>query len=144
MIKSVWKFGKIDEIEVVRKKVGDTFSASDERSMQLILYNDDMPVSSGSLYFENGAYHIAHICVIPEYQNKYIGDMLVRVLLFKGFNMMAERIVVAPTKSTVEFFKKYGFKSISESEMELTPQTLILEGKCGHDCSNCINRDLCK
>ncbi len=143
MIRSSWKFGNnIDEVTDIRKSVGDVQSDSDEKSIQLILYDGDTPAACGSLYFGSGAYRIAHCCVRPELQKKYLGDMLVRLLLFRGFNMMAEKIVIQPTPETVGFFSRYGFSRVDDF-MEVTPQTLKLEGKCGHDCSTCVNKDTC-
>ena len=147
MIKSSWKFGTLEEVKALRETVNDSIDVFDEKSIQLILYNDEEPVSCGSLYFDSGAYHIAHLCVKPEFQGQYIGDLLIRVLLVKGFNMQAERICCICPKSTVDFFKKYGFTVTEElqdtCEMEVTPQTLILNSKCGHDCSQCVNKDFC-
>ena len=61
--------------------------------------------------------------------------------------MMAEKITIVSPINTKEFFKKYGFKTVEFNEkfekMEVTPQTLIMNSKCGHDCSNCVNKDTC-
>ena len=77
-------------------------------------------------------------------QKQYIGDLMMRLLLVKCFNMMAERIILTPTPYTKEFFKKYGFEEIKNSEvMEVNAHTLIMNSKCGHDCSQCINKESC-
>ncbi len=147
MIRSKWDFGIVDELNVIRSTVGDKTDIFDKKSIQLILYNDDAPVACGSIYFDSGAYHLAHLCVKKEFQGQYIGDLLIRVLIVKGFNMMAEKLCCSVPKSAVGFFEKYGFKVLSETreiyQMEVTPQTLILNSKCGHDCSQCVNKDTC-
>jgi len=148
MITSAWKFGKdIDEINTIRASVNDGWDSFDEKSIHLIIYNEGNAVGCGSIYFDSGSYHIAHLSVIPQMQRQYIGDLMIRLLMVKGFNMMAERITIIAPIDTKEFFKKYGFKTVEVYEnserMEVTPQTLIMNSKCGHDCSNCVNKDLC-
>ena len=148
MITSAWKFGTdIEEIDAIRASVNDNWDAFDEKSIHLVIYNEGAPVGCGSIYFDLGSYHIAHMAVKPEMQRQYIGDLMIRLLMIKGFKMMAERIVINAPIDTKDFFTKYGFKTVEKNEkseiMEVTPQTLIMNSKCGHDCSNCVNNDTC-
>ncbi len=143
MITSAWKFGKdVDEVISIRNTVNLFSEASDEKSMHLIIYDNEVPAGCLSLFFENGSYNIKHVAVVPEFQRQYIGDLMMRVAMVKAFNMMAERIRLVPTPATEEFFKKYGFAK-EQDYMEVTPQTLIMNSKCGHDCSKCINKEHC-
>lgn len=149
MITSAWKFGKdIDEVTAIRASVNDTWDAFDEKSMHLIIYNDEKAVGCGSFYFDSGSYHIAHLAVKPQIQRQYIGDLMIRLLMVRSFKMMAEKITIITPLSAKGFFEKYGFRTIETFEnsekMEVTPQTLIMNSKCGHDCSNCINKDHCQ
>lgn len=145
MITSSWKFGlNIDEITSIREASNDSWDSFDEKSIQLIIYNEGKPVGCGSIYFDDGNYHIAHLNVLPDMQKQHIGDLMMRLLLIKGFNMMAEKIILTPTPSTKEFFKKYGFEDIENSDtMEVSVRTLIMNSKCGHDCSQCVNKENC-
>ena len=142
MIRSFWFFGdEVPEMLVVRRSVSDPVDLLDKKSMQLILKEDDLPVAAGSLYFDNGAYHIAHLCVLPELQRHYLGDMAIRILLVKAFRMEASCVRCTPPASARDFFARYGFRPIGQTEeMEVTPETLIMQSKCGHDCSVCANK----
>lgn len=142
MITSAWEFGKTKNATIVRNACNDNFDIFDEKSMQLILFNDNLPVANGALYFDNGVYHISHVCVVPEFRGKYIGDLLMRVLLVKAFNMGAEAVCSTPPATVKPFFEKYGF--IGNDTLTVTEKTLLLKSKCGHDCTNCINKDMCK
>ena len=142
MITSAWEFGKSDNAVLVRTACNDSFDIFDEKSMQLILFNNNVPVANGALYFDDGAYHIAHVCVVPEHRGKYIGDLLMRVLLVKAFNMGAEKVCSAPPATVKAFFEKYGF--LGDETLTVTEETLLLKSKCGHDCTNYINKDMCK
>jgi len=140
MIKSRWKFGKDEEISSVRKLVNDTFDIYDEKSMQLVMYEDDIPVGCASLFFDKGCYHIAHMCVVPELQHRYIGDLMIRLLIVRGFGMMADELYLTANKETVAFFERYGFKQIDASyNMTVTRDTVIMNSKCGHDCTQCLH-----
>lgn len=144
MITSSWKFGlNIEEIDIIRKANNDVWDNFDEKSIHLVIYNEGEPVGCGSIYFDD-CYHIAHLNVLPAFQKQYIGDLMIRLLLIKGFNMMADRIVIEPNENSIPFFKKYGFKQIENSSLfSVTEETLIMNSKCGHDCSNCINKAQC-
>lgn len=148
MITSAWKFGiNIDEITLIRSSVNDIWDSYDEKSIHLIIYNEGEPVGCGSIYFDSGCYNIAHLAVVPKMQRQYIGDLMIRLLMIKGFNMMAEKIAIESPIDTKDFFEKYGFRTVENKEksvkMEVTPQTLIMNSKCGHDCSICVNKNSC-
>lgn len=148
MITSAWKFGtNVEEVILIRASVNDTWDSFDEKSIHLIIYNDGVPAGCGSIYFDSGCYRIAHMAVKPEMQKQYIGDLMIRLLMIKGFKMMAEKIIIDAPIDTKDFFTKYGFSTVEKREkseiMEVTPQTLIMNSKCGHDCSNCVNKDTC-
>ena len=144
MITSSWKFGlNVDEVDNIRAANNDNWDEFDEKSIHLVIYNEGVPVGCGSIYFDN-CYHIAHLNVLPQFQRQYIGDLMIRLLLIKGFNMMAEKIVIEPNENSVEFFKKYGFKQAESTFLfEVTEETLIMNSTCGHDCTNCINKAQC-
>lgn len=143
MITSSWDFGKSENTVKVRSIANEGFDEFDDKSMQLILFESGVPIANGALYFDDGSYHIAHICVVPEERKKYVGDLLVRVLIVKAFNMDAQKIELVCPESLKKFFERYGFAADGK-KMVLTRETLILEGKCGHDCSNCINKEACQ
>ncbi len=145
MVKSSWSFGPSEISRDLRLRSGNMQSATfDEKSLNLIIYNNEVPVACGSLYFDCGAYHISNICVLPEYRGQYFGDMLVRLLVYRAFKMGAERILLRCNNDASTFFSKYGFsvkKTVGDVyDMEVTAETLILQGSCGHDCAECINK----
>ena len=146
MIASQWKFGsKVEEVTEIRASVNISPQLNDEKSMHLIIYDNEIPAGCGSLYFDNDCYHIACLSVKPEFQKQFIGDLMIRVLLVRAFNMMAERIEIVATPETKAFFKKYGFSEIDGDTLNMfvTPETLVMNSKCGHDCSSCINKEHC-
>ena len=149
MIEAEWDFGEnIQAITDIRKAVKDTPDILDAKALHLILYNNKNPVACGSLFFDKGCYYLAHLCVLPEHQQQHIGDMLIKLLLLKGFRMMAEKILCITPAEYSGFLKKYGFCSLEEISgkitMEVTPATLIIQSKCGQDCSKCLNKDSCQ
>lgn len=141
MISSEWKFGKdIPEVNEIREACGFIPLKTDEKALHLILYENSVPVACGSLFFDSGAYRVANACVAEDKRGEHIGDLLLRLLLVRGFNMLADKIVITPTPETVGFFSKYGFKQTKTAEMEVDAQGLILDSKCGHNCKECLNQ----
>ena len=144
MITSKWEFGKgVTDVLRVRRSVGFSEDALDEKSIHLVIYDENLPCGTGSICFTDGAYRITYLCVLPEMQRQYVGDLMIRLLLVKGFNMMAEVIRVTPLNNSSAFFEKYGFEKSENGDLEVTPETLVLNSKCGHDCSQCVNKS-CK
>lgn len=141
MISSAWKFGKdVPEVKELREMCGLENLETDEKSLHLVLFENSAPVACGSLYFDSGAYRIANACVREDKRGEHIGDLLLRLLLVRGFNMLADKICITATDGTVDFFSKYGFKQTEKTEMEVDAQGLILDSKCGHNCKECLNQ----
>lgn len=141
MISSAWKFGKdVPEVNEIRASCGFKPLETDEKSLHLVLFDGTVPAACGSLCFDSGAYRITNACVKNDKRGEHIGDLLLRLLLVRGFNMLADKICITATPDTVGFFSKYGFKQTENSEMEVDAQGLILDSKCGHNCKECLNQ----
>lgn len=144
MLSSSWYFGASQaDFLALRDALRDAPDKNDQKSMQLVLYDNGVPVACGSLFFDSGTYHIAHIGVLPEKQKRGIGDLAVRMLLMRAFGMMADRVCCRVSSENKVFFARYGFHAAENDEWEVTPDTLIFSSKCGHDCSSCALQNSC-
>ena len=144
MLSSSWYFGASQaDVLTLRAALRDTTDENDQKSMQLVLYENDLPVAGGSLFFDSGTYHIAHVGVLPEMRKRGIGDLAVRMLLMRAFGMMAERVRCRVSPENAGFFARYGFRAAENDEWEVTPATLTFLSKCGHDCSSCALQNSC-
>ena len=125
-------FGALPEYS--RMQDQDTFDAY---AMHLIVYCDDVPAATGRIYLaEDNRFHIDCIAVLQEYRAQGIGDLLTKLLLYKGFSF-AEEIDTCPRETEVSFFKRYGFVQMGREEdrifLSLEKNNCIYPSKCVHN-----------
>jgi len=160
MIQSKWLFGKdeFDDVYKIRKQVfvddlglseNAQFDEYDKRALHVLLSEDDTSVATGRLYEDKGKFYIGGIAVLPEARRKGVGDLLVRVLLNKAFELLANEVYVYARKESIDFYKTLNFKDCNETyEMEpsdirvvmkVTQDTSPLNHACGScgGCSGC-------
>lgn len=158
MITAKWIMGDIglEDAKAIRTEVfiqEQGFSAQrefddiDARSMHVIVYRDGLPCATGRLYYDNG-YKIGRIAVLKAARGRRLGDLTVRMLLFKAFDQGADEVTVSAQLTASGFYEKFGFTSTgikTEDEgvphivMKVTPDTAKLSG----DCSKCVNKSSC-
>jgi len=157
MIESKWIFRKadFDDIYAVRKKVfiedlglseDVHFDEFDERSLHVLLSEDSSHLATGRLYEDGGKFYIGGIAVLPEARKKGIGDLLVRLLLNKAFELLASEVYVYARQESVMFYETLNFEGIGETHemepddtrivMKVTAQNSPLNHNCG-DCGSC-------
>lgn len=139
MIKALYINGKNDlndafyvrEQVFVKEQNIDTnlvFDDLDNEAIHVVVYENNMPVGSGRIIRDNDEYLIGRIGVLQENRGKDYGDLIVRMLIQKGFDMGANQIVVHSQLPPVPFYKKIGFKEVGEiyEEASIEHITMIL------------------
>jgi len=89
----------------------------DKFALHLLLYVDDVAVGTGRIYYDGSHFKIGRVCVLPEYRGRHLGDLMMRLLLFKSQDFAAEVVIHAQTHAE-NFYKRYGFASEGEEFME--------------------------
>ncbi|MBS7262114.1 MAG: GNAT family N-acetyltransferase [Eubacteriales bacterium] len=159
MITNKWFMGSegIEDAHVVRDAVfvreqgvprEIEYDDMDARSLHLVVYEDEKPVGVGRMYFK-GDYHIGRVAVLREYRGRQLGDLLMRLLLFKAFDQDASSVSVDAQLTAEGFYARYGFTRCGDEFMEagmahvpmrVTPGTVRLESKCGHCPHPCTEK----
>ncbi|MBN2879474.1 MAG: GNAT family N-acetyltransferase [Clostridia bacterium] len=154
MIYSKWLFGKSDFSEAynIRKQVFVTglglseeaqFDEYDARAFHLLIGEDDKFVATGRLYETGGSFYIGGIAVLPEVRGEGIGDLLVRMLLNKAFELLADEVYVYARKESVNFYKTLNFTECEEThEMEPGDIRTVMkvtqkDSPLNHACKSC-------
>lgn len=88
--------------------------ALDNTYYSVSIYDDDKIIGYGRLIGDAICFMYIHdIMVIPEYQNKKIGTMIINKLLGKVDEIKKEnpdlRVYLGATKGKEEFYEKFGF-----------------------------------
>lgn len=116
--------------------------ALDDLSQQAVTYNaDGTPVGTARLWWQDGAFVIGDICVLPEMRCKGYGDLLVRLCLFKALTHNATRINLTAPKNMETWFAKYGFQSTPMASADMVHMTIRADdvhlSHCGGHCEAC-------
>ena len=127
MITARWTMGtsNMQDARLIRTKVfieeqgfseQNEFDDIDEIALHVIIYKDDKPFATGRLYYKQG-YRIGRIAVLREERGTGLGDLTVRMLLFKAFEQEAEEVTVTAQLQAQGFYEK--FANYSEQNLPL-------------------------
>lgn len=86
----------------------------DDTSSHVIVYYNSNPVATGRLLVSNDEYLIGRIAVLRDMRGKSLGDLVVKMLINKAFNMGAQRVYVHSQVEASGFYKKIGFKEYGQ------------------------------
>ena len=122
----------------------------DDMAMYALVYDEsDAPAGTARMVVDgNGRFVIGKVCTLPEKRGKYLGDLLMRMLLYRAQDMHTPCVYLSTPLDCVAFFARYGFKPYGELvEENGVPHRLMraleseidIEGTCGGKgkCAGC-------
>ena len=120
---------------------------------------NDRPAGTGRLYIDDHShFQIGRVCVLREARGQGLGDLIVRMLLYRALELGATAVYIGAQLPVVGFYARYGFKlfgelyddeGVSHRMMKAEAEEINLEGSCGGarrcqgcagDCSACKER----
>ncbi len=125
------------EIMPLRRAVfGKSGAASDLKGWNTLVYSDGQPAASGRIWWEDGCFWIGEIGVIPSLRGRRLGDLVLRLLLFKAQSHAANEIRLICPEETEGFFSRLGFIPVHRNsgsvEMMIRGDSVNLDS-----CANC-------
>ncbi len=122
----------------------------------LVLDDDDTPSATGRLYIDGeDRFALGRICVLKEARGRYMGDLVMRMLLYRAEELNCASVTVSAQLPAVSFYTRYGLKPVGEvydedgvphRRMVALRDEINLEGSCskGGACGSCSgNCDSC-
>ncbi|PKM51098.1 MAG: hypothetical protein CVV02_08080 [Firmicutes bacterium HGW-Firmicutes-7] len=116
---------KVKDINVVREDIelmladGVNFfenDSLDQTALHVIVYEEKQPVATGRLLnIELNNYVIDKICVKINKRRLYYGDLVVKMLIDKAFNIGAKEVVALVPNDGIGFFTRIGFSIVDEN-----------------------------
>ena len=100
--------------------------ALDESAQQIVVYNGDIAVGSARLWWQDGAFWLGEVGVLPAWRGMGYGDLLVRLLLYKALTHSARALRLKTPEATAGFFARYGFRAQSGEVMYLAADDVCL------------------
>jgi predicted GNAT family N-acyltransferase len=151
MITNKWVLGKsdFDEIYEIRKRVfvmeqhceeKDEFDETDHYALHLVLYYQNQPAGTGRIYHDGHTLRIGRIAILPEFRGKKLGDLLIRLLLYRAFQSEADELVIHAQAYISHIYLKFGFQPFGEEFLEadiphiamrLKREDLVFPSQCG-------------
>ncbi len=112
-------------IPVRRAVFGRGADEMDPESWNALVYEDDVPVATGRIWYRNGVYWLGDIGVLESHRCRRLGDLVLRLLLFKAQSHAASEVRLLCPDDTVGFFTRLGFIPVPETG---NPMEMYIEG----------------
>ena len=94
---------------------------------------------TGRIWWQGGEFHLGRIAVLKEKRGLGLGDLLMRMLLFKAKEHSARSVSLSAQLYAVPFYARYGFEPYGEliedegvphQRMRVLGERIDLEGAC--------------
>ncbi len=125
---------------------GNTESNTDPAGWNTLVFLDGHPAASGRIWWEDGAFWLGKIGVLPGLRGQGLGDLVLRLLLFKAQSHAAMEVRLRCPADTVGFFARLGFRPVSGTsglvEMMIPGEDISLDSCENCKKPNCPNRKL--
>ena len=118
--------------------------ALDAVSWNVLVYEDGTPAAAGRIWWEDGLYRLGEIGVLEERRGRRLGDLVLRLLLFKAQSHAAREVRLVSPRDTVGFFSRLGLRPLSPDadpvEMAVMGSDINLDSCASCAKQNCPNR----
>lgn len=109
----------------------------DAACWNVLVYEDSVPAATGRIWWEDGAFWLGGIGVLEDRRRRKLGDLVLRLLLYKAQNHAAREVRLRCPKDLAGFFSRLGLKEVS-SDGAGTVEMMIPGDQIDLDtCKNC-------
>jgi predicted GNAT family N-acyltransferase len=105
----------IDEQGVPEQEEFDVF---DKDALHLMVYVDEVAAGTGRIWHDGKGFRIGRLAVLKDYRGQKIGDLALRLLLYKAFLSGAEHLTISAQTYIMPLYRKFGFREFGEEYME--------------------------
>ena len=113
MIQGKW-FAPGDDLSdllPVREAVfGLSADAQDAESWNVLVLSDSVPVATGRIWWQDGSFWLGGIGVLEEYRRRHLGDLVLRLLLYKAQSHSAREVRLVCPGNLTGFFSRLGLQ----------------------------------
>ena len=123
--------------EIRRAVFGRGADEMDKLSWNVIVWHDGVAAGTGRLWWQDGAFWLGDIAVPQDKRGRKLGDLVLRLLLFKAESHAATMLRLICPKETAAFFARLGFKPENEMDGGQVQMMLWGEDLCLDTCKGC-------
>jgi predicted GNAT family N-acyltransferase len=111
----------------------------DEAAQHLMVYVDEVPAATGRIW-NDGTFRIGRLAVRKQFRGQRIGDLALRLLVYKAFSTGAESIYAGVQDYIVPLCRKFGFRECGKEstcagrpciEMSVKKDEVVYPSACG-------------
>lgn len=126
----------LTDVNQIRSTVFNNSLPVNPLSMNVLVYEGDLPVGTGSIILSEGLFIIENIAILPTYRNKGYGEFTLRLLADKALLSGAKEIFIKCETALQPFFAKYGFHALKDSNFSMKLILSELISPCKNHCKN--------
>ena len=128
----------IPEVEAIRQAVfGRGRDALDGESWNVLVWHCGEAAATGRLWWRDGAFWLGDVAVLPAMRGRKLGDLTLRLLLFKAETHAARLIRLTADEAVAPFFARLGFKQEGDAADGQLQMLLRGEDLCLDTCQGC-------
>ena len=109
----------------------------DDISWNALVFEDTVPVATGRIWWEDGVYRIGDIAVLDSYRHRHLGDLVLRLLLFKAQSHSAREVHLFSPRSLTGFFSRLGLQTLPSDDPDSVEMAIAGEQIDLDTCKNC-------
>lgn len=113
----------------------------DPLSWNVLVYQDSVPAATGRIWWQDGAFRIGGIGVRESCRGRRLGDLVLRLLLYKAQNHSAREVRLRCPRDLAGFFARLGFAAVEPSDPEDTEMMIPGDQIDLDTCKKCPKRD---
>lgn len=96
----------------------------DPLSWNVLILLDGVPAASGRIWWDDGAYLLGDIGVLEEYRGQKLGDLVLRLLLFKAQSHSAREVRLSCPPGLTGFFARLGLREEPGGTPDAVPMSI--------------------
>lgn len=124
-----------DALPIRQSVFGRGHDPLDDESWSCVIYQEDQPAATGRIWWRDDAFWLGDIGVLPEFRGRRLGDLALRLLLFKAQSHAAREVRLISPAPAAGFFARLGLQTVSGDdpvEMRIAGDQIELDS-----CKNC-------
>jgi len=129
-------------LDVRARACGRGADCHDKMAVYALAFDEmDAPSGAGRLYLDQDRFVIGCVGVLPEARGKGLGDLVMRMLLYRAQELNAPEVYALARPGDEGFYARYGFQSIGEEADEWGETCALLRVKADeiveNNCHGC-------